>query len=235
MNHYWQPIERQWYEESRAHLAELEAIYIDAHEWLADFAEDPEFTSRRPSASVVIQRLLLRRLGEELRGVELLALNGHGFQAISATTNLLEHAHLLTYLSASEERAEGYRTWESPAKQVASVKDLIKKSGNERGWTKERIEQEHEKYRFLCGFKHNNSIMQRILLLPPPNDPDLVMGKFALAESVHLVLTAVSILMFSVLCRDSLNRKIGEVNVLLESAERQYPRLVGIANRLSPL
>lgn len=225
MNNYWKPIEAKWYSSHRASLAELEVVCCQTHQWVADIAQHHEFVSRLPSASVVVQRLLVRRLGEELRGVELLALNGHGFQAISAAANVFEQSHFLTFVSGSEQRAEQYRLWSNSTRCMANVKQVVKESGVERGWQKVRIDQEYEKYKFLCGFKHNNAMMQRILLLPHPHDPDLFMAKLALADSVWFVLTAVGCLAIQTLSPAGMLEKMNELNALLETVQQLYPNI----------
>lgn len=223
MDNYWTPIELQWAIEHRDALKELEDVCARTHALVAGVAQHADFVSRPSTASVAVQRLLLRRLGEELRGVELLALKGHGFQAISAAANLFEQSHFLTYAASSDAVAEKYLAWSDPTKSIASVKTVVEKSGAERGWDTARIDEEYGKYSFLCGFKHNNAVMQRILTLP--QNPDLVLGQLALSESVWFVLTTMGLLAIRTLGPLATAETINTCNVLMDAVQPLYPTL----------
>jgi hypothetical protein len=125
--------------------------------------------------------------GEELRAVELLAENGHGFQAATAACNLFEQSHFLTYVGMDDANARTFMQWTDPHRSPIKIRQLVDHSGKARLWPQSRCEEEYAKYRFLCGFKHNNPVFQRVVQLP--GDPDRYMSQFALAESVWCVLT----------------------------------------------
>lgn len=226
--HYWQPIEAKWQTDHQVSLSEISKICSDAHRIVADIAQHPDFTSRPVSSVVLVQRLLIRRLGEELRGVEVLAMAGHGFQSISAAANLFEQSHFITYASASEEIAEQYRNWSDSKKSLDKVVNVVKKSGEARGWSEVRTDIEYNKYRFLCMFKHNNAMALRILRLPPPFDPDLVMGKLALAESIWFTLTAIGLLAVQTLNAKCLPAKLSEISRLLNAVQCEFPDLIAL-------
>ena len=192
MTHYWLPIEQEWFANHSLNLSPFMQIAEATHDFVAELAQCPEFVSRPASVTTTAERLLVRRLGEELRGVELLAVNGHGYQAISAAANLFEQSHFLTYASAVPQAAQHFIDSSNPKKGVASVKDVVTMSGRQRGWNEARIADEYEKYSFLCGFKHSNGFMQRALLLK--RDPDLVLGQLAICDSVWFVLTTMGFL-----------------------------------------
>lgn len=214
MAHYWLPIEKEWFTKHSADLAPFMQIAEATHDFVAELARCPDFISRPASATTTAERLLVRRLGQELRGVELLAANGHGFQAISAAANLFEQSHFLTYASAEPQAAQSFVQSSSPKKGVASVKDVVTMSGRQRCWSDARIAEEYEKYRFLCGFKHNNGFVQRALLLK--RDPDLVLGQLAICDSVWWVLTTLGVLVGTSLPSDPSFGLIGKVNRLCE-------------------
>lgn len=213
MSNYWSAIEKQWSDENSAALQPFLNVCAQTHEFVAEIAQHPDFTNRSPSKLVATQRLLLRRLGEELRGVELLALNGHGFQAISAAANLFEQSHFMTHASTSEEVAIKYLDSDDHKKGVLSVRAAVEASGRLRGWDKVRTDDEYSTYSFLCGFKHNNAVMQRVLRLP--RDPDLVMGQIAISKSIWSVLSAVGLLAIVALPPATVNTAIETCNRLM--------------------
>lgn len=223
MDNYWAPIESKWASDNGAQLQELLKLSAKTHALVAGVARHEEFVKRPASASVTVQRLLLRRLGEELRGVELLASNGHGFQAISDAANLFEQSHFLTYASSSDQIAEKYLNWNDPKWGIASVKSVVQASGVERGWSQARIDEEYGKYSFLCGFKHNNAVMHRVLLLP--KDPDLVLGQFALADSIWFTVSTVGLLAVKTLSPESLQEAIATCNDIMDAVPGLYPKL----------
>lgn len=223
MENYWSPIESQWAIENRDELKALEHLCARTHAFVAGVAQHADFVSRPRSASVVVQRLLLRRLGEELRGVQLLAINGHGFQAISAAANLFEQSHFLTYAASSDAVAEKYLAWSDHTKSIATVKAVVEKSGAERGWNQSRIDEEYRKYSFLCGFKHNNAVMQRILTLP--KNPDLVLGQLALSQSIWFVLSTMGLLAIRTLSPTAMEEGINTCNALMDAVQPLFPTL----------
>lgn len=215
MNNYWSTIEKQWSDENSDALQPFLNVCAQTHEFVAEVAQLPDFTHRPPSKMVVTQRLLLRRLGEELRGVELLAINGHGFQAISAAANLFEQSHFMTHASTSEEVAIKYLDSDDHKRGVLSVRATVEASGRQRGWDNSRTDDEYSTYSFLCGFKHNNAVMQRLLTLP--SDPDLVLGQFAISKSIWFVLSAVGLLAVTALPEATIYKVIETCNRLMAS------------------
>lgn len=222
MTHYWRPIEEQWLTDHGPDLRLFLRITEATHGFVATLAQSPDFVSRPPSAVAKVERLLVRRLGEELRGVELLAANGHGFQAISAAANLFEQSHFLTYASSTGQVAQKYLDSNDPKKGIASVKQVVTASGKLRGWDSVRTDEEYDKYRFLCGFKHNNGLMQRVLRLP--RDPDLILGQLAISESVSFVLTAMGLLAATSLPAHASIRFVAECNHLFDTLN-SLPRI----------
>src|SRR5690349_17914107 len=116
MTNYWEAVEQQWQERFLGQLEPLLAVTRDAHAFVADVARHPEIEGAPHSEQLGAERLLLRRLGEELRGVELLAMNGHGYQAASAAANLFEQAHHLAAVSGDEGQAKQFANWSDPHK-----------------------------------------------------------------------------------------------------------------------
>ena len=214
MTHYWHSIEKQWIEDHSRDLTSFLSITEATHAFVASVAQSPDFVSRPVSAVTTVERLLIRRLGEELRGVELLAANSHGFQAISAAANLFEQSHFLTYASSTVQVAQKYLETDDPKKGIASVKDVVTASGKLRGWDSLRIDEEYAKYSLLCGFKHNNGFMQRVLKLP--RDPDLVLGQLAISDSVWFVLTTMGLLTVTSLPAKASTPFLVECNRLLD-------------------
>jgi hypothetical protein len=168
-----------------------------------------------------VSRLLLRRLGEELRAVELLAQDGHGFQAATTACNLFEQSHYLTYVGINLKNAKRFIEWTKPHESFIKVKCLVDESGKARGWHSDRCDEEYKKYRFLCGFKHNNPVFQRILTLP--TDPDLYMSQYALAESLLSCTTAVGFFAVQFLGGEHLNALLEDVNPIMDEAGKLLP------------
>src|SRR5262249_38886437 len=159
------------------------------HELVASIATNPQITQHTSTPRVIVERLLLRRLGEELRAVELLAERGHGYQDISSASNLFEQSHFLTFATADDTRATEFLNWSKPRQGMNSIKAIVNFSGLLRSWDTNRIEAEYDKYRFLCGFKHNNPMFMKFLQMPV--DPDQYLARLALADSNWFVLTSV--------------------------------------------
>ncbi|MCC9609371.1 hypothetical protein LOC68_05545 [Blastopirellula sp. JC732] len=223
MSNYWEPVEAQWRSQNLDELSPLLDVIADTHQLVADIAQHPEIVKATPSTSLNIERLLLRRLGEELRAVELLACNGHGFQSVSGAANLFEQSHFLTYVSNDDAKAEEFLNWTDLHRSMDSVKKVVETSGSKRGWNADRTEEEYQKYRFLCGFKHNNPRFQTLLQLPC--DPDLYLAKLALADSIWFMLTTVGLLAVNRLTSESLSDVISRCNPLLDRAQELLPTL----------
>lgn len=223
MENYWLPIEKQWLAQHASELDEAQRVCSLVHEFVAWLATHAEFAKRPPSAAVTVQRLLVRRLGEELRAVEVLAIHGHGFQAISAAANLFEQAHFLTYAASNDVNAEKYLNANNMSKSIASVKEVVEEAGAQYGWDRARIDQEYGKYRFLCAFKHNNAMTHRLLRFP--KDTDFVLGQLAVADSLWLVLSSLGMLAMWAFPMQSLNDVMNKCNSLMAAVSGLYPEL----------
>jgi hypothetical protein len=218
---YWIPVEEQWQERNLPLLREHLDCASRAHAWIARLATHEDIVRTPVSEMLGVSRLLLRRLGEELRAVEILALSGHGFQAATAACNLFEQSHYLTYVGISLENAKKFIEWTELHKSIVRIIDLVNASGVARGWNKDRCDDEYGKYRFLCGFKHNNPVFQRILTLP--SDPDLYMSQYALAESIWSCSTAIGLFAVQFLEVEHLNEFLDELNPIMEEARNLFP------------
>lgn len=220
---YWIPIEECW---RKKHLEKLQP-HIDctgkAHKWIAKVATHSDIAKPSTNDELNVSRLLLRRLGEELRGVEVLAIGGHGFQAATAACNLFEQSHYLTYVGISDENAKKFKDWTDVKKSITTVKNLVNTSGSARGWQQSKCDNEYEKYSFLCGFKHNNPVFQRILKLP--TDPDLYMSQYALAESIWSCASAIGLFAVQFIEIQHVNDLLGELTPIMDEANSLFPRL----------
>jgi hypothetical protein len=189
---------------------------------VADVARHPEIEGAPHSEQLGAERLLLRRLGEELRGVELLAINGHGYQAASAASNLFEQAHHLTAVSGDNEQAKKFAKWSDPHKSpFGKVKDAFKKSGKTRGWENDRTEEEYKTYGMLCGFKHNNPVFFRLLRME--GDPDVYLTKLSLSNAIWFTLTSVMLMAMKRLSNDCLIELVERCNSILHRAKALMP------------
>jgi hypothetical protein len=92
----WNHWERNWYETTSEHLKSHVALAKDVHDFVEHIAAHEQIILPQPTESRSVERVLLRRLGEEYRSLELLAVRGHGFQAMSACANLFLGGHLKT-------------------------------------------------------------------------------------------------------------------------------------------
>ena len=81
-------MEAQWKQNHDTALERLLSLTAETHQLFADVATDEAITHAPRSNQNTVERVLLRRLGEELRAVELLAETGHGFQAATLTASL---------------------------------------------------------------------------------------------------------------------------------------------------
>jgi hypothetical protein len=223
MDNYWHPVEEQWRNLHLATLTPLLNITREVHQFVADVATNPELTQVQPSARLTVERLLLRRLGEELRAVEILVERGHGFQAISSAANIFEQSKFLNYISADEKRAEDFLNWSKPRQSMKRIDELNKIVGQMLSWEKNRIEEEYEKYRFLCGFKHNNPMFMRVVRLPV--DPDQYLARLALADSNWFILISVSLLTLQRFSDEKLMSAIEKCNHLLEAIKLEFQKL----------
>ena len=222
MSNYWHPVEAQWREKNIIKLAPFLAVTGSIHDVIAGIAKHPEIEKTPPSNQFKVERLLLRRLGEELRSIELLAECGHGYQAVSATSNLFEQCYFLTYISLEAKRADTFLAWDKPHAQIEDTKQILKKTGPRYCMDEKGIEEEYKKYKLLCGFKHNNAMFQKFLTL---NNPDLLLSQFALAHGNWLVLTTIGLYAESRLSRKSFACEVEAIAVLTEKAETLFSLL----------
>lgn len=224
MSNYWEAVERQWQEQFLGQLEHLLAVTRDAHAFVADMARHSEIEGAPYSEQLGAERLLLRRLGEELRGVELLAMKGHGYQAASAAANLFEQAHHLSAVIGDEELAKKFVNWADPHKSpFGKVKDAFKKSGKARGWGNDRAEEEYKTYGMLCGFKHNNPVFFRLLRMA--GDTDLYLGRLSLSNAIWFTLTSVMLMAVSRLSNACLLDFVERGNSILDRARALMPEL----------
>lgn len=214
----WQAIEAEWQSKHLEQLQPLLRVTSRTHEFVAAVATHSDLVNATGS-DVAVHRMFLRRIGEELRGVELLASAGHGFQAVSVASNLFEQSHAITHFGATADNARVFLEWAEIKATPLSVADVVKRSGGHRGWDKDRIDDEYYRtYRLLCAFKHNNPLIQRVLTLPV--DPDLYLARFALSNSMWFTLSAVGMVAAQRLSAGSLslldvgNSLMGEVETL---------------------
>ena len=222
MSRYWEPIEAQWQHRQLVHLQALLSLVTEAHHLVASIATHPELVNAEPSKQVTVERVLTRRLGEELRAVEILSRTGHGLQAISAAANIFEQAHTLTYIGADEKYVSDFLMW-SPTQRTPSVRSVVNVSGGVRGWDKKRVDEEYETYSFLCGFKHNNPAFLRVLKIH--GDPDLYLCQLALANAIWFTLSSFGVLAVTRLSATELHNLITDCNALMARAESLFPRL----------
>jgi len=219
---YWEPVEAQWKQNHDTALERLLSLTADTHQLFADVATAEAITHAPPSNQNTVERVLLRRLGEELRAVELLAETGHGFQAATLTASLFEQCHFLTYISNNEAKAKEFRTWDNSRYSIGgSIKNLVEASGAIRSWSAERTAEEYKKYELLCGFKHNNPMFIRTILLP--SDPDLYLAQLCLCEGNWFILTTLGLfvaLRFPVTACDTI---LARCNLILDKIKQNYP------------
>jgi hypothetical protein len=224
VTNYWHPVETQWREKYRPALEPLLTLTASTHELFAEVATHSAVTEIPPSEQKTVERALLRRLGEDLRAVELLAETGHGFQAITLTSSLFEQSHFLTYVSNSEAKAKEFLSWDRRDKAMAiSIKDLVRASGAIRLWSVERIAEEYETYQYLCGFKHNNPMFMRMILLP--SDPDRYLAQLCLSDANWFVLTSLGLFVTFRFPGTECSSILDRCNVLLDETKKHYPRI----------
>lgn len=178
----WTRWESDWYANSSGHLQEHVSLAAEVHNFVEYVATHQQIVSPGLSEARFLERLLLRRLGEEYRAVDMLTESGHGFQAMSACANLFELAHTLGYIVSKESASAEWLASNKKDFVPWKVKTLVVNNGQKLGWDKIRADEEYDRYGFLCGFKHNNPVFVRFLQLPV--DPDLF-----LAQSVRKITT----------------------------------------------
>ena len=167
----------------------------------------------------------MKRIGEELRCVELMALKGHGLSAISAAASIFEQAHQIMTVSGSKEDSLTLANSANPKKLAFSVKEFVNRSRTTTGWTDERAKEQYDLYSFLCGFKHNNPYYLRILNYP---EADMWLGRFALSVSTELTLKAVGMIAAMAMSPQASETVLGQVNDVIALAEGIMPESIPI-------
>jgi len=190
----WNHWEQNWYEKTSEHLMSHVALAKEVHDFVEHVATHEQIMLPPTTESRSVERILLRRLGEEYRSLELLAVRGHGFQAMSACANLFELAHMVGHIVNDDAEAARWLASNNRDRLPWSIKTLVTNNGRKIGWDAARVDEEYGRYGFLCGFKHNNPVFTRVLTLP--GDADLYLAQFALAEGAHLALVAVGLVVF---------------------------------------
>ena len=223
MDNYWHPVEAQWRQKYRPALEPLLTLTAQTHELFADVATHRVVTDASPSEQKTVERVLLRRLGEELRAVELLAENGHGFQAVTVAASLFEQSHFLTYFCDSEVRAKEFLSWDNPRFSLESVKKIVEASGAIRLWNADRVDEELKRYGLLCGFKHNNPMFVRAVLLP--SDPDLYLAQLCISDANWFILTSLGLFVTLRFQREECSSIIERCNAILDLTKKHYPRI----------
>lgn len=217
MNNNWKSFEANWKLNNSSELSAFLEVCSLSHDILADLTQLPDYINRPRSSIVDCQHLLFPRIRKELRGVELLAENGYGFQSISAAANIFEQSHFLAWASASEEISAQYLNNKKLKDSVSTVKFCVEASGELRGWSKERVEEEYKLYRLLCSFKHNNARVHRIMKLP---DAHLYLGQLAISQSIEQALSAVGVMVFGIPLTENLLNYLSSLFSILEMARR---------------
>lgn len=220
----WTHWEHDWYAKSSKQLQSHIFLAAEVHDFVEYIAKHDQIVTTNATETRSLERLLLRRLGEEYRSVDLLAVCGHGFQAMSACANLFELAHMLGYIVSNDAAAKEWLASTDRTRLPWSVWALVEKNGQRLGWNVSRsTAEEYERYGFLCGFKHNNPIFTRILTLPA--DPDLYLAQFSLAEGANLALVAASLVALFRLEGEQCSIALEVANGLLARAKAAMPML----------
>lgn len=223
MSNYWEVIERQWQSVHGELLQPLLSLAAESHEIVAEVATNSTLSDLPPSPQLFAERLLLRRIGEELRGVELLAGTGHGFQAATACSTLFETVQYLGAVMADETLGQKILEWTTTERTFISVKGAIRKSAELYGWSTEQIDEEHKIYGFFCMFKHSNPLAYRSLKLP--HDPDVYLGALSLATAIWHTLTVVGYLSLRRLPAEDAITIIERVNSATDTAKGLMPAI----------
>ncbi len=219
----WTHWERDWYAKSSGELETYVSLAAEVHDFVERIATHDQIVTPKLTETRSLERHLLRRLGEEYRSVDLLAICGHGFQSMSACANLFELTHMLGFIVDNDDTAKEWFASNDRKRLPWTTETLVRKNGQNLGWDRVRADEEYGTYRFLCGFKHNNPVFTRVLNLP--SDPDLYLAKFALAEGAHLALVAVSLVALFRLEGEQCSAALEIANGLFERAAVAMPRL----------
>jgi hypothetical protein len=219
----WTRWEHQWYERSAQHLTSHLSLALDMHNFIEQVATDDQIVNVEMTEARKLERNLLRRLGEEYRAVDMLATNGHGFQAMSTCATLFEVAHTLGYVANNEGAATEWFTSNNRERVPWGIRTLVDRNGTKLGWDETRRDEEYGRYGFLCGFKHHNPVFSRILNLPI--DADLYCAQFALAEGANLGLAAVTLVAMVRFNAETLGATLQITNSLFARTGPLMPRI----------
>lgn len=219
----WNVWERQWNEKWSAELQTHISLASDVHDFVERVATHDHIIHAEPTPTRSLERSLIRRLGEEYRAVDLLAINGHGFQTMSACANLFELAHTLGYIVNNDDAAEQWLASENRERTPWPVRTLVNRNGQNLGWDHTRRDEEYARYGLLCGFKHHNPIHARTSTVRP--DSDLYLAQFALAEGANLALVGAGLMGLSRIDGEQCPATIEPATDLFERAGRALPSI----------
>jgi hypothetical protein len=219
----WLRWEHDWYDKSADQLTDHVSLALDVHDFIESVATLDQIINAELSESRKLERNLMRRLGEEYRAVDLLATNGHGFQAMSSCANVFELAHTLGYIVKNDAAAEQWFASTNRKSVPWKVRALVVWNGKNLGWDETRCDEEYARYGFVCGFKHHNPLFTRVLNLP--FDADLYCAQFALAEGANLGLVGVSLVALFRLEGEQCSRTLTVATGLLDRAAALLPRI----------
>jgi hypothetical protein len=219
----WVHWEHDWHEQSAEQLREHVSLAMAVHDFIEKIAINDQIVTASLTQTRALERNLMRRLGEEYRSVDLLATNGHGFQAMSACANLFELAHTLGHIVNDDEATAKWFASDNRERGPWGVRTLVNWNGKKLGWDEARCDAEYFRYGFACGFKHNNPIFTRVLNLP--TDSDLYLAQFALAEGANLALVGVTLVALLRLDDEECAATLRVGNNLFDRAAALIPRI----------
>jgi hypothetical protein len=219
----WTLWEHNWREQSSEQLGDHVSLAMAVHDYIEKVATHDQIVNATLTQTRAVERNLMRRMGEEYRSVDLLATNGHGFQAMSSCANLFELAHTLGYVVNNDDAAAEWFASDNRERGPWGVRTLVNSNGKNLGWNKARCDEEYFRYGLACGFKHNNPLFTRVLNLPI--DPDLYLAQFALAEGANLALVGVSLVAFFRLDGEQCSTTLQVANNLFDRAAAAMPRI----------
>src|SRR5687767_9790679 len=94
----WEQWESKWHNEFLPELRQYLLLAGEVEDFVEHIATHDQIVFPTVTEARFLERLLLRRLGEEYRTVHLLAKFGHGVQAMSGCANVFELAQTLGYV-----------------------------------------------------------------------------------------------------------------------------------------
>lgn len=219
----WERIEAQWSLLNQPTMAPVLALAANAHSLVQKVATSSSLLSHPPSEELFAERVSLRRLGEDIRGIELQARAGLGFQAMSAYATLFEVAHSLLFFHQAKGRGRKWLDHTDREHAPWNPRALVEGTERAMGWDKSRCDEEYEKYRFACGFKHHNPLYIRLKKLP--GDSDAFLGRFAVCNAAWLSAAVIGVYAFVRLSAKEVADVVPHSSAIMESAEAMMPRL----------